>query len=246
MIRALGVQAGPATIASWGVPVILASSGSMGNNGAVTAMTALPQTYANGAWLYLPAGAVAAGVPAAPAFYWFVGSTTQAGTVYNSTWDGLGVPSVGVTTAFATTGPGAFTGVATGEIVVATITVGAGAMGANGQLLIESFWNNNTAAGNKIFRVRFSGASGSQHFAQTVSTAASMIAQTTIANAGVATEQKGSSIYTQATASGAGMTLYGGNANTAAATTLVFSLEKATATNHAILENANVQLTFRA
>ena len=47
-------------LAKWGIPFIVATTGTMGNNGAISAMTALDITYSGGAWLYLPAGAVAA------------------------------------------------------------------------------------------------------------------------------------------------------------------------------------------
>lgn len=134
-----------------GIPFIKAPSGSMGNNGAITAMTALPGTYADGAYIWLPAGAVAAGVPAAGTWYWYVGSSTTAGTVYNSTYTS-GCPAIGVTTAFATTGPGAFTG-DTATVTGPTFTVPA--MGINGRYEAEVAWTVNSTAGTKTMNARY-------------------------------------------------------------------------------------------
>jgi hypothetical protein len=231
-------------VAKWGVPVGLASSGTMGNNGAVSGMTALPTTYSGGIWLYYPAGAVAAGVPAAPAFLWTVMTNTTAGTVYNSTWDGAGVPPLGTATAFVTTGPGAFTGVAAGEITAATVTIPAGALGPNGVLRVNWGAAINTAAGNKILRIRYSGGAGTAVLGPTLSTSAVYEGFTVIRNAGLVGAQKATSSMM------AGVGVVSGTAtqymavDTSAATTLVFTLEKATATNHAIWEGADVQLIY--
>ena len=59
------------------IPVIIPNSSTVGTNGAIT-LTALPDTYALGAWVYLPAGAIVGG---AAGFYWTVFSSTTAGIV---------------------------------------------------------------------------------------------------------------------------------------------------------------------
>lgn len=59
------------------IPVILPNSSTVAANGAIT-LTALPDTYALGAWVYLPAGAIVGG---AAGFYWTVFSSTTAGIV---------------------------------------------------------------------------------------------------------------------------------------------------------------------
>jgi hypothetical protein len=228
-------------LAQWTVPVILASSGSMGNNGAVSGMTALRKTYSNGAWLYLPAAAIEAG--SAAGFYWFVASSTTAGTVYNSTFNGASVPTAGTATPFATTGPGAFTGIATGEIVAATVTVPANAIGPSGWLLIRGTQNNNNAVGDKIFRVRLGGGAGTIHATNTVANAFAGFSQTTIFNQGA-----GQQVATSLNANNATVTATGGatysSVDTTASTTLVFSLEKATATNNANWEGAVVSIVY--
>ena len=231
----------PIVLAKWGVPVGLASSGTMGNNGAVSGMTALPTTYSAGIWLYIPAGAIAAGVPAAAAFRWFKGSSTTAGTFYDSTWDGLSVPTVGTTTAFSTTGPGAFTGVAAGEITVATITVPAGAMGPNGVLRMDTAITNNSAAGNKIFEVKF----GALAFQATATTNVMTGGWYEIRNLGVANFQKGSVFIGGAGTAALSAVAYG-TVDSASAVTFLVTLEKATATNHAIFEGATVTVVYGA
>lgn len=227
----------PVKIAQWGVPVILASSGTMGNNGAVSGMTALPTTYSGGAWLYLPANAIQAGSSAG--FYWFVGSSTTAGTVYNSTWDGSGIPAIGTTTAFVTTGPGAFTGIATGEFAIATLTIPANTLGASGQAILNFMLANNTAAGAKNFRVRNSTVLGTTLVLFGASTAAAGNGTALFANAGVTNRQKisGSVMHGSSLLGSAPVYM---SEDTTSAWTVVLTMEKATATNHAIWESGSL------
>lgn len=150
-----------------GVSVGIAPTGSMGNNGAVTLGTALDRIYTEGLWLFYPAGAVAAGVPASASFLWTVMSSTTVGTVFNSTYT-TGVPTVGTTTAFVTTGPGAFTG-ATSEQGV-TLPLAAGVMGAMGSAEFEASWRNNNSVGAKTARLRWSGSAGTVIFSNAPTT----------------------------------------------------------------------------
>jgi hypothetical protein len=213
----------------------------MGNNGAVSAMTVLPTTYAGGAWLYLPANAIQAG--SAAGFYWFVASSTTAGTVYNSTWDGSGIPALGTTTAFVSTGPGAFTGIATGEITAATVTVPAGAMGPNGRLRLALDFNHNTAAGNKFARVKFGGTSIA---AQTFSTTAFTSGEIEVVNLGVANRQRCPATFEANAAASLAGALTFTTIDTDSAVTILFTLEKATATNHVIWDGAAIELIYGA
>ncbi len=99
---------GVSNIISNGIPIGLPSSGSIGNNGALTGIAALPKTYnAPGIFLYFPANAIVAGTAAG--FYWTVMSSTTAGTIYNNVGSisNLVVPTT--LTPFVTTGPGAYT-----------------------------------------------------------------------------------------------------------------------------------------
>lgn len=227
-------------LAQWGVPVILASSGSMANNGAVSGMTALPATYSGGAWLYLPSDAIQAG--SAAGFYWFVASSTTAGTVYNSTFAGAGIPGAGTATPFVSTGPGAFTGVATGEITAATVSIPAGAMGPNGSFWTNYWVTNNTAAGNKILRVKFG---ATTLISSTLSTTAASFGVGNVRNLGTAALQTAGGL-TWAASSPLGNNPTFPAENTANAISLVYTLEKATATNHVILHGATVLLVYGA
>lgn len=59
------------------IPVILPNSATVATNGAIT-LTALATTYSNGAWVYLPAGAIVDGLAG---LYWTIFSSTTAGVV---------------------------------------------------------------------------------------------------------------------------------------------------------------------
>jgi len=137
----------PITLAQGGIPVGIASSGSIGNNGALTGHTSLVVTYPN-IYLYFPTGAIFTASLAG--FYYCVMSSVTAGTIYNNTYTpGYGLPQIPASpTAFVTTGPGAYTGTATALDLI-SVPVPAGVMGANGVLDIEHNWAVNNAAGAK-------------------------------------------------------------------------------------------------
>lgn len=59
------------------IPVIIPNSATVTTGGAIT-VTALPDTYSGGAWVYLPAGAVVGG---SAGLYWTIFSSTTAGSV---------------------------------------------------------------------------------------------------------------------------------------------------------------------
>lgn len=136
-------------LASCGVPVGPAPSGTIGNNGALTLGTALNQTYSSGVWLWFPADAIAVGIAAG--FYWTVMSSTTAGTIYNNTRVSTDLPAIIASpTAFVTTGPGAYTGGAgLAELTIFEVTNTGGAMGPNGKIKTEQIANWNNSAGIK-------------------------------------------------------------------------------------------------
>lgn len=127
------------TVASSGIPLILPSSGTIGNNGALSGITALQQTYTSG-YAYFPANAIAAGVAAG--MYYVVMSSTTAGTIYNNTYTS-GMPTIpAVPTPFVTTGPGLYTQTTAVAIPLCTITIPGGSMGLNGTLRIITMLSN--------------------------------------------------------------------------------------------------------
>lgn len=160
---------GVKVLASSAIPMIKAPSGTMGNNCAISAMTALPKTYSGGAFILLPTGAIAAGVPADTAWYWFIGSSTTAGTCYNNTYtSGIPKPPASLTP-FATTGPGAFAGTINTQPAV-MIAIPAGTMRPNSQLVgtVRVLTNNN--ANSKTTDIRYGGTTVIAAVTQTTAT----------------------------------------------------------------------------
>lgn len=217
-----GVSGVPVKLAQWAVPVGMAPSGTMANNGAVTFGTAFLATYSNGIWLYYPAGAVAAGVPAAATYLWTVMSSTTVGQVFNSSFDGLSVPVAGTTTAFSTTGPGAFTGVSTITTAV-TMTIPANTLGATGAILGDWRVDQNGAAGNKTFDIFYTTTGGTNYGNIVFSTQnAGGSCRTTIQNQTTGAQNGASACNPSSSALGSG-TKYS-SADTTASTTLVMRM----------------------
>jgi hypothetical protein len=123
-------------IAAGAIPFIIAPTGSMANNGAITLGTALPTTYAN-AWINLPANAIQTGSAAG----WYFGQMSSAslGTVFNNTYTTGPTTPPANPTPFVSTGPGAYTGV-TAAVTGPQITLPAAAMGPNGILRLFTLW----------------------------------------------------------------------------------------------------------
>ena len=167
------------------IPVILPSSGSIGNNGALSGLTALPSTYAS-CYMYFPANAIAAGVSAG--LYYVVMSSTTAGTIYNNTYTS-GTPTIPASpTAFSTTGPGAYTQTTASDITLISRTVPGNAMGLSGKISAEV--QAETQANNanaKTLKIKF----GSTNLVSTTALTSSLSVQVlgVIRNRGVANKQ---------------------------------------------------------
>lgn len=139
------------------IPMVLCSSGTMGNNGALSGITALPRAYAK-AYVYLPSGAIAAG--SAAGWYYAVFSSTTAATIYNNTYSS-GTPAIpGSPTAFSTTGPGAFTQSLSTYIVGYSLTVAGNVIGANGGIRMTQSYSFSASTNNKVVRNAFGGTFG--------------------------------------------------------------------------------------
>lgn len=223
----------PTIISTSGVTFIKASSGTMGDNGAISLMTAFPRIMTNGAYLYLPAASiVASGDGSAAGWYWFVGSSTTAGTVYNSTYTS-GTPVAGTLTAFVTTGPGAFTG-STSSIAGPTISIPANTLGINGVLNIDCGWQAFNSGGNKNLIVKYGTLSVQTH---ALSSGVSAWMHSVVANKGVANVQSSSYIRFNQANSGAGAVVATvGAQDTTTALNVTFNLDTTVATDHAILD----------
>jgi hypothetical protein len=148
-----GIQ--PNILAQSGIPIILPSSGSIGNNGALSGITALATTYSNGCWMYFPAGAIFAGSVAG--VYWVVMSGTTTGTIYQNTIP-TGQPTAPATPLpWVTTGPGAYTQTTASFITVLTVPVPGASIGPYGRLRALFIFSNNNSAGAKTGQFSFGG-----------------------------------------------------------------------------------------
>jgi hypothetical protein len=236
---------GAATVTASGLTTVLArstvqvgvaSSGSIGNNGALTGHTAFPRTISEGLYLYFPANAIAAGIPAG--FYWVKMSSTTAGTIYNSTYT-AGTPVVGTDTPFVTTGPGAYTGVVTEQ--GATITIPAAAAGT--VYRVTTLWEGNGVANAHTLRVRLGGAAGTAYLSQNLAQQSSLYDQRMIWVVGTS-RQIGQTGAAPATNASAGVAPVTSTVDMTASTTMVFTVEHTTATDWATLSGLLIEIIY--
>jgi len=155
----------PRTIFQSAIPFIFTSGTAgastnqftMGNNGALSTLPTLLTTYGSGAFIYMPANAIFTGSTAG--WYWFVPSSTTAGTVYNNRYIS-GDPKLAVPTtlvSFVSTGPGLVTTTNNTTVTAATFTVPGGLMGPNGQLAITYSGSLTNNANFKSPEIQFGG-----------------------------------------------------------------------------------------
>ena len=224
------------TLTSSGIVFIYPSSGTMGNNGALSGITALPATYSNGAYIFLPAASIAAGVPASATWYWVVMSSTTAGTVYDSTYTS-GEPRAGTLTAFSTTGPGAFTA-GTGAATSITVSLPANTLGLNNVIQVTGARANINSGGSKLVTVTI-GATAICASSSASATSGVFIAYLQGYNS--TASQVGGCSYVATTAA-AGSATSGANDGTTALT-LDIALSKPAATDWLVLYGYNATVT---
>jgi len=149
---------GNVNLAVSGIAFGIPSSGSVGNNGALSLTTAFPRIFSNGIYLYFPTGAIYSG--SAAGLYWTVMSSTTAGTIYNNVYSPstTTVPSpVTSRTAFSTTGPGAYSQTTATSIALASFTIPANLMGTRGELWLSSGWDTSATTTGKMFGAMWAG-----------------------------------------------------------------------------------------
>lgn len=227
----------PRTILNGGIPFILVSSGTMGNNGALSAITAITgrTVFPIWAYFYFPTGAISAGSAAG----WYLGSllSSTTATIYNNTYS-TGQPSIPSSpTAFATTGPGAFTQTTGADITGPNVTIPGGTMGANGSVYWERSINNNNSAGTKTYNT-FLGSTTFQGASQTTNPFEGGVG--TIRNGGAQNLQTG--VNGQHGDVGNAGSLSYGQVDTSASQVFAFSLKIATATDYAVIETYYAQV----
>lgn len=220
---------GVSKLAVCAIPFVIAPTGTMANNGAITLGTALPATYAS-CYLNLPANAIQAGSSAG--WYFCQMSSTTAGTVFNNTYSS-GTPSIPSSpTAFVSTGPGAYTGVTTAQ-TGPQITIPAGSMGQNGVLRATHFWSTPNNANNKTLNLTVGGTS---FYSAVVTTFANNAIQTDIFNRGSQAIQISPAQGSAGVAQGAGALTFSA-VNFANAQTAAFIGTLAVATDFLVLES---------
>lgn len=176
----------PYVLSKSSITFVVPATGTMGNNGALTVGTALPSAYAH-AFFFMPAGSVAAGVPAAATWLYTECTTTTACINYNNAYTS-GTPSIPSKVAFSTTGPGAYTGDTT-DRVGPLITVPAGAMTANAVLRMSTGWSATNNADLKTATIKV-GATAIIP-GMTLASTLAVEAQHTLRNQGVVNSQVG-------------------------------------------------------
>lgn len=136
-------------------------------------------------------------------------------------------------------------GASSAEETVATIAIPANAMGPNGLLRIWTLWSFTNGADDKILRVRFSGAAGTQYLAATQTTTAGYYTLTEISNRGATNSQVGhaniNNPFTNTTVAPVTSAV-----DTAAATTIVITGQKETAGDTLTLERYLVEVLYGA
>lgn len=162
-----------------GIVFVYVSSGTMGDNGALSGISAAPVLANQGGYVYLPASAISAGSSAG--WYYAVFSSTTAATVYNNVYSS-GVPAIPSSpTAFVTTGPGAYTQTSGSWIAGMQITLPANSVGANG-VIRTNFTTFSSASGNNKGVALSPGAIG-DYFAFTNSVGIASITSTFLTSA---------------------------------------------------------------
>jgi hypothetical protein len=226
----------PQTLGQSHIPFVLVSSGSMGNNGALSGITAVATAYPN-AYVWMPAGAISSG--SAAGWYYAVFSSTTAATVYNNTYTS-GTPVIpGSPTAFATIGPGAYTQTAGSNIASYTLAIAGNTIGVNGGIQILAGRSVNNTAGAKSLTINY----GSFAF-WSVSLTASInsVSPMGFANKGVTNAQIPTAIASAAGYGATSATFTYGTVDSTTSQNLVANLQLATATDTMTLENIVVQL----
>lgn len=222
------------------IPLILPSSGTIGNNGALSAITALPLQYA-ACYMYFPSNAIAAGVAAG--MYYVVMSSTTAGTIYNNTYTS-GTPVIPASpTAFATTGPGAYTQTTAAQITLFSDTIPGGIMGISGTLHNESLISTPANANNKTSRLNFGGTTV-QQIVQAGASALSQIWHTDITNRGHASRQIVNPLAVVGTSSASASNFGNTSIDTSVDVTYTFTAELAVATDYIILQGIRSELSL--
>lgn len=234
MLKQIGILS--SSYGQSGVPMILQSSGTIGNNGALSAITALPQTYSGGCYMYFPANAIVAG--SAAGMYFVIMSSTTAGTIYNNPYSS-GIPVIpAAPTPFVTTGPGAYTQTTGAAITLFSLPIPGGSIGLNGVLECHIYVANIGNANAKTMTLSLGGVS-LQSVAQATAANVSSEWETILQNRGSLTTQLTGPLAAVGFGANASPNVVT-NINTAITQNLVMSGQLAVATDWTMLDSIGV------
>lgn len=216
------------------IPLIIAPTGSIADNGVLTSGTANPLTYLK-TYTWFPTGAIFTASVAG--WYWTVWTTTTAATIYQETWNGTSDPvAIASPTAWVKTGPGAFTGPTT-EAVYATLALAAASVTSRYALEIETQHTNNANA--KTLKARMTDVNGTTLASYTLTSFLHAKTLTVVKVNGVADKQRVTAELITAAAI-ARQTPALAAETTSAAWAIALSFTKATATDVAVLETVRL------
>lgn len=172
--RALGLRQDVTKVLASAIPFILAGGSSGGSSnqfnagaaGAITFLSALPSTFSDGAFIYLPAGTFAG--QAGAGWFWYVASTTAAGTAYNNQYvSGDPIDAIPATPTAFGAGVGLVTQTVATLIDAIQFTVPGGTIGAGGWLATDAIVGVNNNANAKTATESFGGMPVSSSLAST-------------------------------------------------------------------------------
>lgn len=150
----------PYVVGNQGVPMVMAGSGSFGNNGALTLTNTIALysgTTVTSAFVYFPAGAIAAsGAGSAAGWYYCLFTTGTAATCYNNTYTS-GTPTIPASpTAFTTTGPGAYVGASSTQTAY-SVSIPGNTLGVNGGLRLTVSAAYTNSGNTKTITIAYGG-----------------------------------------------------------------------------------------
>jgi len=233
----LGFGAGIRNFGS-SVPMVVPSSGTMADNGAVTLTTALQFTYSGGCYMHFPANAIVAG--SAVGFYWVVMSSTTVGQVFNNRYVTGTAPRIPVDALvpFVTTGPGAYTQL-TSVIDFVTYKLPAGCMGNYGSFLAQPIFTYPNNANNKTLVILLA---GTQIYSKARTTALGDFALIDFHNRGIKNRQISGWSTTAVPTAPSASAAVAFAIDTSVEMTMLYRAQLAVATDYVVLESCKVQV----
>jgi len=226
------------TSSSTALPMLLQSSGSVGNNGALTLGTPIPLSggYFWGCYMYFAAGKVYAGSIAG--MYFVIMSSNSAGTIYDNMYQ-IGTPRIpDILIPIVATGPGAYTQVTTTvDLLVRTIM--ANSMGNNGRLIHQPSWVFPSNAHGKSVSAFFG---AMQTYGKTRTTATQETPLLDLRNRGIATRQFSSWASTAGPATSSSSGVSNGSIDTTADVLLYSRAQMDDPTDFVILESDSLEI----